>query len=448
MTPAHRVPNDHTHEGLVVNDSVAFVGSVNARLLAGPVYESRAETFDQHEARLGPLGVDRSSPHRLRSLIGSARLVGRGGGEFPLSTKLDAATNAGATPLVVVNASEGEPASKKDATLLQLRPHLVLDGAEVVAMSVGSSDVTIYVHGGRPELSRCIGQAIRERSVSGDGAVTFRIVEGPGRYVSGEASAVVSLLERGVALPRRKSVPLAVAGIAGQPTIVSNTETYAHAALIVRFGSKWFREAGSVDTPGSTLLTIVGSVPTPGVVIEILHPVTLGSILARVGEVSRRPRAVLLGGYAGVWIDGATALMALIDRHWLRQVGAPLGCGVVGVLGDGLCGLAETARILDWMAGESSGQCGPCVTGLPAMAEIMFELADGRASARDVVTLQRLAVDVRGRGACGHPTGAANLLESTLDVFSSEIREHLRGRSCEALGIGLPLPHEPIDVSQ
>ena len=447
MTTAYCAPNGDAHEGSTVKKSVAFLGSVNGRLLAGPVSEFRAETFDQHETRLGPLGVDHSSPHQLRSLIGAAGLVGRGGGEFPLVTKLDAATNAGATPLVIVNASEGEPASRKDATLLQLRPHLVLDGAEVVARSVGSSDVTIYMHGGRPELSRCIGQAIRERDVSGDGAVTFRIVEGPGRYVSGEASAVVSFLERGVALPRRKSVPLAVAGIAGQPTIVSNTETYAHAALIARFGSKWFREAGSVDTPGSTLLTIVGSIPTPGVVIEILHPVTLGSILTRVSEGGRRPRAVLLGGYAGVWLDGAVATGALVDRHWLRHVGAPLGCGVVGTLGDGLCGLAETARILDWLAEESSGQCGPCVMGLPAMAELMFELADGRASARDVVALRRLAIDVRGRGACGHPTGAANLLESALDVFSSEIREHLRGRSCVALGIGLPLPHEPLEVS-
>ncbi len=447
MTSELRTPNDHAHEEATINDPVAFVGSVNARLLAGPQSASGSEAFRQHEARLGPLNLDDSSPHNLRALIGVAGLVGRGGGEFPLAKKLDAAINAGATPLVVVNASEGEPASKKDATLLQLRPHLVLDGAEVVAASVGSSDVTIYVHRGRPDFVGPISRAIRERNLEGTSAVTFRIIEGPDRYVSGEASAVVSFLERGVALPRRKSVPLAVAGVAGQPTIVSNTETYAHVALIARFGSKWFREAGSVDTPGSTLLTIVGSVPRPGVVLELLRPVTLGTILARVSEKSRRPQAVLLGGYAGVWLDGGSTSAALVDRHWLRQVGAPLGCGIVGVLGDGLCGLAETARLLGWMAEESSGQCGPCVTGLPAMAELMLELAHGCASARDVTALRRLAIDVRGRGACGHPTGAANLLESALDVFAPEIVKHLRGRACDARGVGLPLTHKPLGMS-
>jgi len=32
------------------------------------------------------------------------------------------------------------------------------------------------------------------------------------------------------------------------------------------------------------------------------------------------------------------------------------------------CGVAETARVVGWLAGESAGQCGPCVHGVAALA--------------------------------------------------------------------------------
>ena len=420
------------------DQSLAQLGDARARLLAGPASPTQAESYGHHLMRLGPLDLNRAPSSVLLGLIRESGLVGRGGGEFPLVAKLDAAVNAGGTPIVVVNASEGEPASGKDETLLRCRPHLVLDGAELVTRAIGAKEVVLYVHRGRSDVTRILDDAIRERRGGDERLISFRVVEGPGRYVSGEASAVVSFLERGVALPRTKSVPLAVAGVAGHPTIVSNTETYAHVALIGRFGPRWFRDAGSAATPGSTLVTVAGSVSHPGSVIEVLRPIALARALAP--HVVARPRAVLLGGYAGVWIDGELAGGALLDRSWLRRVGAPLGCGVIAVLGRGSCGLAETVRLLDWMVDESAGQCGPCVSGLPAIADLLHGLVDGRASSRDVLGLGHLAMDIRGRGACGHPTGAANLIESALDVFAPEVREHVRGARCTALGYGLPLP--------
>lgn len=32
------------------------------------------------------------------------------------------------------------------------------------------------------------------------------------------------------------------------------------------------------------------------------------------------------------------------------------------------CGLAETARVVSYLAAESAGQCGPCLNGLPRIA--------------------------------------------------------------------------------
>jgi NADH:ubiquinone oxidoreductase subunit F (NADH-binding) len=419
------------------------VGARHARLLAGPRSTTEPESLAGHLDRLGPLEDDHHAGERLRALVRAAGLVGRGGGEFPLAQKLDLAARSPGVPLVVVNASESEPASRKDQTLLRLRPHLVLDGAAVVASAVGAEVVFIYVHVDRPHVSFPLEWAIEERRRAGLREPRYVVAKAPARYVAGESSAVVAFLDAGIAMPRRRAVPAAAGGVAGRPTVVSNTETYAHVALLERFGVSWFRSAGSAGTPGSTLLTLAGDVPNPGAVVELLGPAAVGEVLTDVAALAAPPRALLIGGYAGTWVDGTAAWRAPLDRATLRRAGIPLGCGVLAVLSGERCGLAETARLIGWLAGQSSGQCGPCVSGLPAIAGHFDELVCGRARARDVSRLRRLAVAVRGRGACGHPTGVAALLESAFDTFDEEVREHVRGRSCEALGAGLPLPAVP-----
>ena len=71
---------------------------------------------------------------------------------------------------------------------------------------------------------------------------------------------------------------------------------------------------------------------------------------------------VLLGGYGGAWLE-----TSLLDVPYtpaaLSAAGATLGVGVVIALPATSCGLCETARIAKYMAGQSAGQCGPCVFG-------------------------------------------------------------------------------------
>ena len=62
----------------------------------------------------------------------------------------------------------------------------------------------------------------------------------------------------------------------------------------------------------------------------------------------------------------------------LRAIGATAGVGIIIVLGPDACGLMESARIAHYLAGQSAGQCGPCVYGLPAIADDLSRLARGR----------------------------------------------------------------------
>jgi NADH:ubiquinone oxidoreductase subunit F (NADH-binding) len=267
-------------------------------------------------------------------------------------------------------------------------------------------------------------------------------------FVGGESSAVVSALSGGVAVPRRRSTPAAVSGIHGRPTVVSNVETLAHLGLIGRFGAGWFREAGSPAAPGSTLLTLAGGVVHPGLVVEVSGPVSLGTVLVDHGGLAERPPAVLIGGYGGRWISGDAAWHAPVDRAVLRRAGVSLGCGLIAPLPPESCGLEVTVRLLDYLASQSAGQCGSCLFGLPRLAVDLRAIAEGRATRGDVQRAHELAQSISGRGGCAHPDGAVALLASALEVFSADVRRHIRGLPCGGgLAGWFPVPAAPASAS-
>ncbi len=108
----------------------------------------------------------------------------------------------------------------------------------------------------------------------------------------------------------------------------------------------------------------------------------------------------------------------------LRSVGGAMGAGILIVLPESSCGLAETARVVRYLADEGAGQCGPCIFGLPALADALADLAyhGGRGDAVDRIA--GLIPLIEGRGACRHPDGATQLAASALAAFSHDARWH------------------------
>src|SRR5664280_792896 len=416
--------------------SVGGLGAVGTHLLAGPA-PGRGEHLGGHAARWGPLpGLDGT---QIRALLRSSGLDGRGGGGFPLIRKVETARLAVGDPLVVVNASESEPASRKDRTLCSNRPHLVLDGAALLARAVGVEEVVVHFHRGAISSIRAMEAALADRLRGSIADPRWRISAGPDRYVSGESSAVASFVGGGEARPHFTTVPLAVRGPSGGPTVVSNVETVAHLAAIARTGSDAWAARGAVTSPGPRLVTVMGMVGDLGQVLELTGVCTVGDILRAAG-IATAPGAVLLGGFAGTWVRGDTAWPVPFTRDGLRHVGAQPGCGLVGVLPGDACVLAETARIIGYLAGESAGQCGTCVAGLPRLAAGWEALASGGLSRRGLRRLRQLADTVDGSGACGHPDAVVRLARSALDVFGDDVGDHLAGRPCGGAGRAPTLP--------
>jgi NADH:ubiquinone oxidoreductase subunit F (NADH-binding) len=364
----------------------------------------------------------------LHTLVEEAALMGRGGAGFPTATKLRSVAAAATrrAPVVVANGSEGEPAAAKDATLLVLAPHLVFDGLALVAASLDAK--TAYLAADEALLP-ALSAHLAERS----DPVGVRLHAVAQAFLSGEESALCSALEGKPALPRTKFPPVRERGVDGRPTLVLNVETLARLALIAR---------GNDLAAASMLVTrrmeIAG---TPWVDVV---DVPFGS---RIGDVLRLDdaQAVLIGGYAGTWIEAGRAAHLHLDGTSLAPEGAALGAGVLAALPADRCGLAETARVVGYLAGESAGQCGPCLNGLPRIAAALDLLARPATPPSGLLQdVQRWSGLLPGRGACSHPDATVRLVASSLRVFSDELARHragrCRGRSAQPF---LPVPWRP-----
>jgi NADH:ubiquinone oxidoreductase subunit F (NADH-binding) len=414
------------------------------RLLAGISYYDIASLPD-HEERYGPLPLwgtsGRRRPGRLIDVVDASGLTGRGGGGFPTGRKMRSVASGPGGAVVVANGAEGEPASCKDRLLLTRLPHLVLDGITLAAHAVRARTAYLCIHGQEIELLDALKDALAQRRAVGLDPVPIQLRGIPGRYVASEQSAIVQYLNGGPAKPTFAPPRPHQRGVRGRPTLVHNVETLAHLALIARYGDRWFRGAGLPSAPGSALVTVSGAVRRPGV-YEIELGTPAGQVVTMAGGPAERPAALLVGGFFGAWLPARSAWPVPMCHTALKAAGGAMGAGIVVVLPDSSCGLAETARVIRYLADENAGQCGPCMFGLPALADAMADLAyqGGRCRAADrVATLARL---VDGRGACRHPDGAVQLVRSALGAFEADVRRHDQHGPCPGVARAplLPVP--------
>ncbi len=407
-------------------------------------------SLSEHLSHHGDLPqIEHRDSARVEALLAEvdrSGLRGRGGGWFPTATKLRAVIDSSAQrsrlnrrrhPVVIANGMEGEPASGKDAALLTASPHLVLDGISVAAAIVGATDAFVAVHRDSPMLAG-LHQALDERH----DRVAIRVVTPPARYVASEESALAHWVGTGLATPVYPDRPFQK-GADGRPTLVQNVETLAHLALVARHGGDWFATVGSPDAPGTTLVTVGGAV-AHAQVVEVPTGTRVSEILGRCGGATEEASGYLTGGYGGRWVEAGLFESTGWSPDEMRGAGAVIGASVLWVMGRSACPLDEIDRVTAWMAGESAGQCGPCLFGLPSVSEDVHQLATrSMTSDTDMTRLTARLRLVSNRGGCKHPDGTARFVSSGLSAFADEVGHHLNGRCTAAGGRGarsLPVP--------
>jgi NADH:ubiquinone oxidoreductase subunit F (NADH-binding)/ferredoxin len=372
-------------------------------------------------------------------------LRGRGGAAFPFAKKLTAVVLAAArtqqAPVVLVNATEGEPAASKDKALLTHVPHLVLSGAMLAVRALGARELVIGVTD-----EEVAGRSLRSAIAEVDRGGFIRVAQLPERFITGEGGALVRGVNGEVPIPPALKVRAAESGVGGVPTLLSNAETFAQLAILAELGPQGYRAAGTEEEPGTVLLTVTG---TDGnhTVVETATGVRLLEVLRRcntgVGQ------GVMVGGYHGAWLSAEAAKEVLVSRAAMKKAGAALGAGIIVPLATDTCPLGEVARVARYMGEESAGQCGPCRLGLPAVARSFTALAAGRSTDSALAAIHRGSGVVRGRGACSHPDGTTRFLLSALEVFKDDVEKHMRDGGCGRPVRGvLPVPGEEPDTSQ
>jgi len=404
------------------------------RLLAGWYESGRPAGLREHLDRYGSAPITGlTTDHRRSRLIHAVEqsgLTGRGGAAFPTARKLRAVSDGRGGAVVVANGMESEPASSKDRTLLALAPHLVLDGIVLAALAVGADQAHLCLPRTRPHLVDALREAAEERWNRRVDPIAIDVHGLPHHYVSSEETSLIGWLNGESAKPASVPPRPFERGVGKRPTLVDNVETLAHLALIARYGPAWFRSQGAPDAPGTTLVTLSGALADPGV-FEVDLGTPLRDVIA-LGTLTQPAQAVLLGGFFGSWLTAEEAWALGYSAPGINAAGGGIGAGVIAVLPQGACGLVETARVLEYLAAQSAGQCGPCRFGLPAVARDLADLAHSRIDQDQARRLQERIGLLAGRGACKHPDGASRLAASALRVFAQDAQYHLHRGPCPA----------------
>jgi formate dehydrogenase len=189
-------------------------------------------------------------PDPIVAELEASGLVGYGGAGFPTFRKWAAVRDYPGPRVVIVNADEGEPGTIKDRYVMELRPHLLVEGIEIALRFAEADEGYVYLREEYTTARERLSAALAARGLP------VTIVTGAGSYVCGEETAMLESMEGRRGMPRlRPPVPVE-AGFLGRPTLINNVETLAHIPAVLRLGgAAW---------PRVRLWSVSGAVANPG----------------------------------------------------------------------------------------------------------------------------------------------------------------------------------------
>lgn len=401
-------------------------------------------------------------PAAIVQEVVTSNLRGRGGAGFPTGRKWQEMLKARpqlfpddavAAPvkLMVANGDEGDPGAFMDRTLIQERPHQVLEGMLIAALATGCRYGVIYVRQEYADAVQRLENAVFEarrhgflgRQVLGQPDFDFdvEIRLGAGAFVAGEKRAIMAAIEGRAAEPNLKAVSNIRRGLWGKPTLLNNVETFANIPLIISRGGAWFRDLGFGASGGTKLFSVAGIVKHTGLV-EVRFGRTLRDILRIAGGVPEGK------GLAGVQIGGPSgAILSLtgiraylldtpLDFDTFNRVGAMIGSGGLVFLGEDDDVVRLARHFTDWLAAESCGQCAACRNGLISLGATLDRLLNGEGTCLDIYLLWGKADIIRAGSNCGLGQTAPNPVTSSLRFFPVAYLHYLlHNPQLDALGL-------------
>ena len=334
--------------------------------------EQADSTLAGYEAR-GGLSVLRSLPAKEKIVeeLKASGLTGYGGAGFPTGLKWEAVAREAAPRYVVVNADEGEPGTIKDRYVMELRPHLMLEGTLIAMDFADATEGFIYLREEYATARARLEQGLDEFRAAGllDGR-TLELVIGAGAYICGEETAMLESMEGRRGMPRLKPPFPSQFGYLGRPTLINNVETLAHIPAILRDGGEAW--------PRVRLWSVTGAVQAPGCYEAPLDVTPRQLIDDYAGGATEEIGAVVPGGAASGILPPA-ALDVPLTRESLRELNAGPGSAALQVFPTSYSPLRLLAETMRFFAEESCQKCTPCRIGNRGMHHLVEELSRGEA---------------------------------------------------------------------
>jgi NADH:ubiquinone oxidoreductase subunit F (NADH-binding)/(2Fe-2S) ferredoxin len=205
-----------------------------------------------------------------------------------------------------------------------------------------------------------------------------------------------------------------------QPNAVFNAETLATLPLIVANGSSWFKEVGTVESPGTKIFSLVGNVEQPGVV-EVAFGTTLSQILSFLNNDPEAVKAFVLGGLKNGFLPNDCINIPLTHKD-LDEVGNRVGSGRVLIIDHRQSILDMTRYAVQKEIDESHGRSLPCVTLLKSISNLLDRTDEGLSRA-DVLLVKETAETLRNNAQCDFVKITPSVVLSGLQYFSKEFTD-------------------------
>ncbi len=376
-------------------------------------------------------------------------LRGRGGAGFPTGMKWSfLARPEGVERYLVCNADESEPGTFKDRYLMEVIPHLLIEGMITSSYALGAKTSYIYIRGEYFYVARILEKALDEAYAAGllgknilgtDFSHDCYVQVGGGAYICGEETALLESLEGKRGNPRIKPPFPAVAGVWGCPTVVNNVETIAAVCPIVMMGGDEYAKIGIGRSTGTKLISASGHINKPGVYeIELGLPVEefiyseeyCGGIIN-----GRKLKAVVAGG-SSVPILPADLILKndkgeprLMSYESLSEggfaTGTMLGSGGFIVYDETTSIVKNLYTFARFYHHESCGQCSPCREGTGWMEKILHRIVEGHGKPSDVDLLWDIQRKIEGNTICPLGDAAAWPVASAIRHFRAEFEEYI-----------------------
>lgn len=392
-------------------------------------YESLAKALTQFE------------PDALVEEVKKSGLRGRGGAGFATGMKWGFLPKDNPKPrYLCVNADESEPGTFKDRMIMEVCPHLLVEGTIISSFATKVHHAFIYVRGELPLAERQMARAVREaydagllgKNILGSGFdLDITVHRGAGAYICGEESALLESLEGKRGYPRLKPPFPAVVGLYSSPTVINNVETIATVPAVVEHGADVYAAYGTEKSKGTRLYCLSGHVERPGN-YELPLGVPLRTLIEDYGggvRGGRQVKAVVPGGSSTPFLK-PSQLDTPLDYESVAAAGSMLGSAGVIVLDDQTCIVGAVLRMTEFYRDESCGKCTPCREGTFWLVQLLERLEAGHGKESDIPLLADICDNIFGRSFCPLGDAATMSIVSSIKLFYNEYLHHVTAHGC------------------